>query len=195
MGGVWWKRGMGATASASPFVTSMANAIATEEGYGAPNSACTSINNPGCLRAGPGQTGTSAQGFAIFPDPATGYAALDNQIQTNINLGLNMDTFFAGKPGVYPGYAPSADSNNPTQYASFVASQLGVDPNTPLSQLQASYDAGGSVATSGPPAILDLTSASGSSDTGDSGDSSGTTDYTPYLVAAGVMALAVAIAT
>jgi hypothetical protein len=203
-------RGLGAfpnpnpNGSSSAFVNSMASAIATQEGYGAPNSACTAINNPGCLRAGPGQTGTSAQGFAIFPDPSTGWAALDSQVQYNIGLGLNMQQFFGGALGVYPGYAPAADSNSPNQYAANVASALGVDTSTPLSQLQAAYDgsptaagsvAGGAVAAGIIPTVAPITlpdtSGSDTSST-DSGDisSDGGTDYTPYIMVAAVAGLA-----
>ena len=171
--------------SSSPFVNAMATSIASQEGYGAANSACSSINNPGCLRAGPGQIGTSPQGYAIFPDPATGWTALDTQIQSNINLGVDMTQFFAGESGVYPGYAPSADSNNPVQYASNVASSLSVPASgTPLSQLQAAYD----ISTSGGTTAPDM-----SSDTyglADSVDLSGSVDMTPFLVAAGVLAVA-----
>jgi hypothetical protein len=155
----------------------MAQSIARQEGYGAANSACTAINNPGCLRAGPGQIGTSGQGFAIFPDASTGWSALDSQIQYNISLGLNMNQFFAGEAGVYPGYAPSVDSNNPAQYASNVASWMGVDTTTPLAQLQAAYDnSGGSTSYLIPDLGSDLTVLPDYS--------SQQTDYTPYLLAA-----------
>ena len=187
MGGAWWRnlRGLGITAnpngSSSTLVNQLASAIATQEGYGAANSACTSINNPGCLRAGPGQTGTSAQGFAVFPDADTGWSALDSQIQSNINLGVNLQQFFAGEPGVYPGYAPSADSNNPSAYANNVASAVGISTTTPLSQIQSTYDG------SSPIDLTDLTAAVDASASDDSGDDS--TDYTPYIIA-GAAALA-----
>ena len=166
--------------SSSALVNSIASAIATQEGYGAANSACTSINNPGCLRAGPGQIGTSAQGFAIFPDADTGWAALDYQTQYNINQGVTLQQFFAGGNG-YPGYAPSADSNNPTSYANGVASAVGIPTNVPLSQLQSSYDSGASTSAPLDLSTLDIPDTS-SSDTS-------STDYTPYLIA-GVAALA-----
>ena len=63
-----------------------------------PGSIAQVNNNPGNLRSGPGQIGTS-NGFAVFPDVATGYAALDSQIDYNVSLGLNLDQFFAGEPG------------------------------------------------------------------------------------------------
>jgi hypothetical protein len=123
-------RGLG---DASSLVSSIAAAITKMEGSG-PNTIATRNNNPGNLTAGPGMIGTSG-GFAVFPDLATGQAALDNQIQLNIDRGLNLQQFFAGEPGVYSGYAPSADNNNPLTYANFVGSQVGIDTTTPLSQL------------------------------------------------------------
>lgn len=114
-------------------VDSIAQAIYQMEGSG-PTTIATRNNNPGNLRSGPGQIGTNG-GFAVFPDMATGWAALDGQINLNISRGLTLSEFFAGKPGVYAGYAPSADSNNPANYAAFVAGQTGIDPNTPLNQL------------------------------------------------------------
>jgi hypothetical protein len=114
-------------------VDAIAQAIYQMEGNG-PTTIATRNNNPGNLRSGVGQTGTNG-GYAVFPDMATGWAALDNQINLNISRGLTLEEFFAGKPGVYAGYAPSTDSNNPAGYAAFVASQTGIDPNTPLNQI------------------------------------------------------------
>ena len=121
------RRGMGAT------IDDLANAIARMEGYNVAGSIAATNNNPGNLRSGTGQIGT-ANGFAVFATPADGFAALDNQIQINENLGLNLNQFFAGEPGVYAGYAPSADANNPAQYAANVASWTGIDPSIPLTQ-------------------------------------------------------------
>lgn len=115
-------------------ISDMATAIAQMEGYGTPGVWATINNNPGNLRSGVGQIGTNG-GFAVFATPEDGYAALDNQIQLNISKGLTMDQFFGGLPGVYPGYAPAADSNNPNQYSAFVAGQLGIPTNVPLSQI------------------------------------------------------------
>jgi hypothetical protein len=118
----------------SSLVDAIAQAIYQMEGNG-PNTIATRNNNPGNLRSGPGQIGTNG-GYAVFPDMATGFAALDNQIQLNIDRGLTLQEFFGGKPGVYAGYAPAADSNQPTTYANFVAGQVGIDANTPLNQIQ-----------------------------------------------------------
>lgn len=114
---------------------SLANAIAQFEGYNKAGSVAQRNNNPGNLRSGPGQIGTDANGYAIFPDANTGFAALDNQINLNVSRGLSLQTFIGGQPGVYPGYAPSADNNNVSNYVNFLSSQLGIDPNTPLNGL------------------------------------------------------------
>jgi hypothetical protein len=94
-------------------------------------------NNPGALRSGTGMIGVSSTGIAIFPDLATGEAALERQVQLNIDRGLTLDEFFGGKPGVYAGYAPAADSNRPYQYAANVAGWTGLPENVPLSSLSA----------------------------------------------------------
>jgi hypothetical protein len=66
---------------------------------------------------------------------ATGEAALQHQVDLNIGRGLTLDEFFGGKAGVYSGYAPAADSNNPSAYASTVAGWLNIPENSVLSSL------------------------------------------------------------
>ena len=122
------RRGFGAT------IQDIAGGITRFEGACSSPGVCTN-NNPGNLRAGPGSIGTDARGFAIFPDFQTGEAALERQVQLNVDRGLTLDEFFGGKAGVYPGYAPAADKNNPGQYAGTVASWIGIDPNVPLSDV------------------------------------------------------------
>ena len=117
----------------SDLVTSLATAIAQFEGFFKPGTVAQRNNNPGNLRSGAGQIGTDAGGYAIFPDPTTGWAALDHQVTVNINRGLTLQQFIGGKPGVYPGYAPSADNNNVTSYVSFLSGKLGLSPDTVLS--------------------------------------------------------------
>jgi hypothetical protein len=129
------KRTKGLGAAGDSLTASLASAIARFEGFGVPGSVAARNHNPGNLRSGIGQSGTDANGYAIFPDDVTGYAALDNQINLNIGRGLSLDEFFGGKPGVYAGFAPSTDSNNPTQYASTVAGWIGIDPSVPLASI------------------------------------------------------------
>jgi len=121
------RRGLGDVTSG------IADAIARMEGFYVAGSISARNNNPGNLRNGPGQVGTSG-GFAVFPDQATGWAALQRQVDVNVSRGLNLYEFFGGGNG-YAGYAPSADSNNPTAYADFVAQQTGIDPNAALNSL------------------------------------------------------------
>lgn len=122
-------------------IDQLVQAIEQFEGFFTPGSVAQRNNNPGNLRSGPGQTGTDPNGYAIFPDVATGTAALYNQVNLNISRGLSLNTFFAGQrdasgnllPGGYPGYAPAADNNVPSQYAATVAGWLGIDPSASLS--------------------------------------------------------------
>lgn len=78
--------------------------------------------NPGNLRSW--GNNPRVQGYAKFPTESAGWNALYSQIARNIGRNLTLEEFFAGKPGVYPGYAPSSDNNRPIQYASFVARYL-----------------------------------------------------------------------
>lgn len=92
----------------------------------------TRLNNPGDLRY-IGQTGGQADpsGFASFPDPKTGFAALLNDVQSKINTHPD-DTIadFANT------YAPNSDGNNSAEYAANLSNKLGVSPDTKLSALQ-----------------------------------------------------------
>jgi len=111
-------------------IDSLAQSIATMEGYFKPNTIAQRNNNPGNLRSW-GSTPTQG-GYAVFATAEEGWAALRQQVQRNVNRGLTLEEFFGGKPGVYPGYAPSADSNNPTHYAQFVAGRAGIPANQPI---------------------------------------------------------------
>jgi hypothetical protein len=122
-------RGLGQT----PLVIAFANAIAQMEGFNTSGSIAQRNNNPGNLRSGPNQVGTSS-GYAVYSTAAAGWQDLYSQIQANFNRGLNTNQFFGGGLG-YPGYAPAADSNSPSTYAAFVSSQLGIDPTVPLNSL------------------------------------------------------------
>jgi hypothetical protein len=122
----------------SEFVDRLAEAIARFEGYFIAGSLAQRNNNPGNLRSWGSLP--VRDGYAVFPTPEAGWAALRRQIELNISRGLNLYEFFGGKPGVYPGYAPSTDRNDPINYANTVAGWLGVDPTVPLTQYR---DAGG----------------------------------------------------
>lgn len=108
----------------------LAYAIALMEGYFALGTIAQRNNNPGNLRRW-GSFPTES-GFAKFPNQVTGWNALFRQIDLNISRDLTLIEFFSGKPGVYPGYAPAADSNKPVDYALFVNRWLGIDPSTKI---------------------------------------------------------------
>jgi hypothetical protein len=136
------------------FVSDLAGAIQTFEGW-YPGSLSYRNNNPGNLRPGSlavGATGSNG-GYAVFPDYNTGWNALLGLIQSSTYYGDTLTQFFQT-------YAPAADNNKPAAYAAGVAANLGVDPNTPISQLEAG---GGSAAS---------TSSSSSDGSGDTDDSS-----------------------
>jgi hypothetical protein len=119
----------------------LAQAIASFEGFDKAGSVAQRNNNPGNLRAGPGQTGTDKNGYAIFPDLNTGWSALHDLIQKRSGDNLTLQEFFGGKKGVYPGYAPAADKNDPANYAATVAKTLGVDPTAKLADIPGSLPA------------------------------------------------------
>jgi hypothetical protein len=119
----------------TPLVIAFANAIAQEESGGSATALSYRNNNPGNLVSWGSMP--IVNGFAQFPTLTAGWQALYSQIETNIGRGLTTYEFFAGKPGVYAGYASvgSSASNNPIAYATFVAGQLGIDPSVPLNSL------------------------------------------------------------
>lgn len=92
----------------------------------------TENNNPGDLReAGQANSSTGAGGFASFPNPQDGYAALANDIQAKMTAHPTWDLGqFASV------YAPPSDNNDTASYTAKLANQLGVPPSTPISQLQ-----------------------------------------------------------
>lgn len=116
----------------SELIHGIAKAIAAMEGFGSPSSVARRNNNPGNLR----KWGNVPQedGFARFPSEAAGWEALRSQISRNVKRGLTLREFFGGKPGVYAGYAPSADGNHPANYAEFVAHKVGVSPDAVLDE-------------------------------------------------------------
>lgn len=116
--------------------------------------------NPCNLRAW-GDYPVDSSGYTVFPDYQTAWAACLRQTALNIGRGLNLYEFFGGKPGVYPGYAPAADNNQPVHYAQVVAGWLGIDPTVPLTGYQG--QAGPSSGTPGPsaPAAQDEPSGAG----------------------------------
>jgi len=172
-----------------PFITAWAQAIASFEGSNSPNSLPARNNNPGDLKyAGqPGAIGADARGFAIFPDAESGWQALYRQLQKYVND--------------FPGYSilqitarylgQSVPTNNAEgnafTYANFVATALGVTPDTTLADLAA----GVTQATS------DVTAADAPTDptidpTAPDGGASGSGGALAMLLVGGVLLWAVA---
>jgi len=110
------------------FIEHLSHAIAIYEGYmdkkflPVVKNIAYRQNNPGNLRFW-GKIPRKA-GYAYFPDPTQGWRALYIQVGRNIDRELTLREFFAGKPGVYPGYAPAKDKNHPVKYAEFVSQYL-----------------------------------------------------------------------
>lgn len=114
-------------------VDSISQAIATMEGFFSSGTVAQRQNNPGNLRSWGSYP--VQNGYVVFPDAQTGWSALNRQVQLNIERGLTLQEFFGGKPGVYPGYSPGSDGNDPRGYAQYVAGQTGIDPTTPLNSV------------------------------------------------------------
>lgn len=120
------RRGLGA----SSLVASIAAAIARQENTN------PAYNNPGGLVSGPGQIGTASNGLAIFPDAATGEAALERQIQLYIDRGVSISDLTKAWAPV--GCGAMCAGNDPVAYAQHLSSWTGLDPNVPLNQQESS---------------------------------------------------------
>ena len=130
-------------------VAALSDAIARFEGFYKPGSLAQRNNNPGNLRTWGSYP--VVDGYARFPNAETGWAALREQVHKNINRGLNLHEFFAGKSGVYAGYAPAADRNPVANYVAYVSAAAGIPSNVPLVDLVG--DAAGLSLTDGPALI------------------------------------------
>lgn len=119
----------------SAITTALAQAIARFEGFYTAGSVAQRNHNPGNLRAGPRAISKDSRGYAIYASDADGWADLERQVDLNISRGLTLQEFFGGKTGVYPGYAPAADNNQPSNYANTVAGWLGISSDQVLSQV------------------------------------------------------------
>jgi hypothetical protein len=151
--GEYNKRKYGApSAAAAPGVAeglpgALAAAIAQVESGGNPNALNFRNNNPGNLRSW-GDTPMGEGGFAKFSTMEAGEQAMIHQIEKNIGRGLTLREMMSGKKGVYGGWAPKGDKNDPDAYANTLAKWLNIDPDVPLSQLQKSGTEVGRPATS-----------------------------------------------
>ena len=95
----------------------------------------TSDNNPGDIKDP--ATGT----FKVFSSPIEGQAALYNDLEGkmtgNTATGLTGNSSLTDLAKTW---APASDDNQPLQYAANLANKLGVNPDTPIGQLQPRID-------------------------------------------------------
>jgi hypothetical protein len=123
----------------SVLVDAIAGAIARMEGFYKAGSLAQRNNNPGNIRRWSPKVPV-VDGFSKFPTAGEGWAALRRQVDRNVGRGLTLYQFFAGVrdadgkviPGKYPGYAPSADKNDPKNYAEKVAGMVQIPADVPL---------------------------------------------------------------
>ena len=121
------------------FIPTWAAAIAQFEGFNSAGSRPARNHNPGDLKfAGqPGAVGQDPKGFAVFPDDATGFQALYNQLAKYVSdfpgySLLEITAHYLGQP------APRVDlEGDAFTYAAAVASALGVTVDTTLGALAA----------------------------------------------------------
>lgn len=121
-------------------ITTLGNAVATNEGFGVPGSVASDLHNPGNLNAGDVGGGVSTHGETNYPDDATGQAALNNQLNT-IATGTNPK---------YNAYAQSLGLQDSSQltlaqvgnlyaedpnWASKVSNISGIDQNATMAQI------------------------------------------------------------
>lgn len=111
----------------------MALAIMNFEGYYL-GSVSQRNNNPGNLKnAGqPGVIGTDSQGHAVFDTFISGWNALINQLKLAFE---NRSNFYNSRMTLYQFFNRYAEANT-TQYAEYVAGQLGVSPNDTLEDIK-----------------------------------------------------------
>lgn len=101
-----------------------------------------SYNNPGGIMPGTfatseGASGVAPNGIATFPDYTSGQTALDDLVQQYASQGATPASLInAWAPPTAPGNSPESTSN----YINSVASQTGLDPNTPIPGQALAYD-------------------------------------------------------
>lgn len=97
------------------------NAMIRQEGM-APDYA-----NPGNLRGAPWLTEPLVIGGFWRPaSRAIGVAGLAHLVALHISQGNSLTDFIAGHPGVYAGFAPGADKNDPQRYIADVRTWAGI---------------------------------------------------------------------
>jgi hypothetical protein len=119
----------------------VADAIQRYEGWD-PKTRSYMNRNPGNLRAGVHINAHAAdaypvdeKGFYVYPDLATGYSSLVRDLRAKFtgqnDHGLGPASTLLGMMKIY---APSADANNPLDYAQFIAKWASMVLNKPLTE-------------------------------------------------------------
>ncbi len=108
-------------------ITDLADAITRQEGAGA----SVRYNNPGNLmdpnnRIWP-EFPKASSGEVIFPDPATGRFALENDLSIKVNRGMTLASLLTM-------YAPPSQNDTAT-YIRNVSGWLGISSDVPLNTL------------------------------------------------------------
>lgn len=104
-------------------------AMARFEGFYQPGSVAQRTNNPGNI-------GTFGGNVASYSDVGDGWTALNNYVRTKATshpdwtLAQFITYYLTGDPN-----GTAGPNQNPTAYADYVANYVGVDPNTPVSQV------------------------------------------------------------
>jgi hypothetical protein len=90
--------------------------------------------NPGNLRGAPWLANpTIVNGFWVPTCRAEGEAGLGHLLWLHIAEGNTLTDFIAGHPGVYAGFSPRADGNDPTVYIADLMQWAGIpDATVPM---------------------------------------------------------------
>lgn len=93
--------------------------------------------NPGNLRFAnqKGNIGKDKDGFVIFPDEDTGFAALCHQLTIACDGRSKIYSPSDSLYDFFEKFSPSSDNNHPREYAERVATKLKINPEDPISQL------------------------------------------------------------
>ncbi len=107
----------------------LAQAIAKIEGFFVPGSLPARTHNPGDINTYGGKVGS-------YPTDAAGFSALENYITQHATKNPSWDFYdFAHYYLTGDTLGQGGQGQNPDGYAEFLASQLGVDPTTPISSV------------------------------------------------------------
>ena len=110
-------------------MTKLAFLISREEGFGIPGTLPTRNHNPGDLRHSPHSQHDPTDPNAIgrIDTDADGWADLERQLQLYAERGMTL------RQCIHE-YAPAGE-NDTNQYLNFVVENLGVDADTPLTEV------------------------------------------------------------